>query len=87
MEPISIGLKIGGATGLSMFAVTNNLEGGTVGLAVAIPSAVFISGIVWWLGRKFQQLEDGISRMQERIASLPCNNCVHNKKGNYERKD
>jgi hypothetical protein len=78
MEPISMALKIGGATGLSMFAVTN-LEGSAVGLAVAIPSTVFISTIVWWLGRKFQQIDDSINRMNEKIERLPCNNCVHNR--------
>ena len=81
MEPVSVGLKIGMVTGVSVFATTNNLEGSAVGLAVAVPSAVFISGIVWWLGRKLQHLEDSMKRMNERLRELPCHDCIHNKRG------
>ena len=78
MEPVTVAIKIGGSTGLAMLAV-GNLESGSVGLAVAVPCTVFIGGVVWWLGRKFQQIDDSIKRMDDRIGSLPCTNCPHKK--------
>ena len=76
MEAITVALKIGGATGLSLFAVTN-LETGSVGVAAAVPVVVFTASACWWVGRKFQALDDAVKRLDDKLCNLPCKNCPH----------
>jgi len=59
-----------------------------------VGTIIFICGIVWWLGRKLQALEDGQKvsqeiqsrllsgqeRMQRQINELPCPSVVHSHK-------
>lgn len=56
----------------------------TTSVAIPLESAlgalVIVSGIIWWMGRKFQSIEDkldvhagSVKELHKRIDNLPCN--------------
>lgn len=72
-ESLLVGMKVGGTTGLTMFAAETLLvEDGRVSVAVAVTCTVFICGVVWWLASRFQKVDDRLLRMEERLEKLPC---------------
>jgi len=76
MNDILTGLKIGMPTGLAIFATSvANLDEAKVSLMVAVPCTIFICGIVWWLGRRFQKIDDKLEYLHRRMDGLPCDDC------------
>ena len=43
-----------------------------VPLGEAVGGFVFIAGLVWWLARKLQRIEDDITLIKQDLASRPC---------------
>lgn len=41
-------------------------------LGEAVGGFVFIAGLVWWLARKLQKLEDSVNRVEGDLKSRPC---------------
>jgi hypothetical protein len=81
------GVKIGGSTGAAIFATSQiSLEGANISLMVAVPCTVFICGIVWWLGKKFQRIDDKLEYLHRRMDGLPCDNCGDRPSGRLLRK-
>lgn len=39
----------------------------------SLGSVGFVCGIVWWVGRKFQYIDDRIEELSKIVKSLPCN--------------
>ena len=67
------GLMIGGATGLALVLAEVSITGSTsVPMEAAIAVAVFVATMVWWLGRKFQSIDDRLETMQRFLDNLPC---------------
>ena len=74
------GVAIGGATGLALVLAEVAITGGTsVPLEAAIGVAVFVSGMIWWLGRKFQSLDDQLKSITHFLDRLPCRKCEPSK--------
>jgi len=68
MHELWMALKLGGITGLTMFASSAvNIEDGRVSVTVAVTCAVFIAGIVWWLASRFQKIADANSQINRRL--------------------
>ena len=83
--PIVAASGIGGATGIALIIGDLVITGGTsVSLGEALTVSVFAAGVVWYLGKKLQRLEDGQSeakthfeKLDRKLDNLPCNdrNC------------
>lgn len=43
-----------------------------VPLGEAVAGFTFIAGLVWWLSRKLQKIEDDISSLKRELGSRPC---------------
>lgn len=57
----------------AFFAVVSELSGLTnVSLEVVAPVFVFTGGLVWWLGRKLQNLEDQIKQVKQELDAKSC---------------
>lgn len=41
-----------------------------VPLGAVFPSMIFIAGIIWWLGRRFQKIEDQLKTLNDKIESV-----------------
>lgn len=74
MSAIAAGIKIGMATGGAMFA-SGALDEGSISVRAAIGCCVFVAGCIWWLGKKFQSIDDKLKYMSHRMNSLPCGQC------------
>ena len=78
--PIIAASGIGGATGIALIIGDLVITGGTsVSLGEALTVSVFAAGIVWYLGKKLQRLEDGQSEAKDhymeldrKLDKLPC---------------
>ena len=81
MTPSNIlaGLGIGGFTGGAMLATEVVVSGSSqVPVEAAVSVAVFACGSVWWLGRKFQSVDDRLKGMEDKLSDL---RCIRDKKG------
>ena len=68
---LKAGGPIAGATGVTMFASTSlNVEEGRISVAVAVTCTVFICGICWWLGSRFQSIADSQAEMNKRLTKI-----------------
>ena len=65
------GIAIGGATGTALI-IADVITAHNIELKDAVGVVVFISGMVWWLGRKFQKIEDKVDACKIRLDVLPC---------------
>jgi len=68
------GLALGGLTGATLL-LADALTATTLGVRDAVTLVVFVSGLVWWMGRKFQKIEDKLDEHNQRLADLPCGDC------------
>ena len=41
---------------------------------ISIGTLTGVIGVVWWLGRKFQSLDDKLSAIEKAVDKLPCHN-------------
>ena len=62
-----LGAAVGGTRLLADAVTTQHID---VRDAAAI--AVFVGGLVYWMGRKFAQIEDKLDEHGRRIENLPC---------------
>ena len=65
------GIALGGATGSALLAA-DLVTASSLQLRDALALVVFVAGLVWWMGRKFQRIEDKLDDHSERITKLPC---------------
>lgn len=64
-------IAIAGATVLA--PIFCQLTGNTqVALHEASAVFVFVAGLVWWLSRKLQKIEDDIVSLKDELKSRPC---------------
>lgn len=67
------GVAFGSITGASLILAEVVITGGThVPIEMAVTVGVFSCGVVWYLGRKFQSLEDKIQTVADDLAKRPC---------------
>lgn len=70
---IASGLGIGGVTGASIIIAEVVVTGSTrVPLEVACGIGAFVCTMVWWLGRKFQSVDDRLEIMDSKLNQLYC---------------
>lgn len=43
-----------------------------VPLGEAVAGFIFIAGLVWWLGRRLQKIEDRLVKFEEDLNKRPC---------------
>jgi hypothetical protein len=73
MSTFGSGLGIGGVTGGSILIAEIALTGNTnVPIESAVGVCVFVCGMVWWLGRKFQSIDDRFDQIERKLKDLPC---------------
>jgi hypothetical protein len=70
MTNIGTGVAIGGLTGVSLCVAEAITGASTVGIKEAIGIGVFSGSIVWWLGRKFQSIDDSFKAVNEELANI-----------------
>lgn len=71
MNNIIAGVALGGTTGAAL-VVADVITASSINLRDALTLAVFVSGLVWWMGRKFQQIEDKLDDHTDHLKKLPC---------------
>ena len=70
MSSAIAGITIGGATGTA-FMLAEVISGASqIDLKSAVGVGVFTCGIVWWMAKKFQTLEDNQSSMKADIETI-----------------
>ena len=69
MNGAMIGLKIGAATSGSMLAAAE-LDGGNISITAAVACCVFVSGVVWWLSKKFEHIDGQINDLKKQVKRL-----------------
>jgi hypothetical protein len=80
MHNLLIGTIIGGTTGASFMLGEVLISGGTqLGIRDAITIGIFCCGMVMWLARKFQKIDDRLdtqdskqTTIELKIDRLPC---------------
>ena len=73
MQNLMLGTAIGGATGLTFMVGEVIISGGTqLGIRDAITIGVFCCGVVMWMSRKFQRIDDRLESVEKSIEELPC---------------
>ena len=73
MSTALAGLGIGGGTTAAIIFAEVIITGATqVNLKEAFGVGAVVVGLVWWMGKKFQRLEDKIENIEDRLQSLPC---------------
>lgn len=73
MSTAAGGIAIGGVTGASIVLAEIAVTGHTqIPIESAVGIAVFACGLIWWIGRKFQSIDDKLDSMQKRLDTLPC---------------
>lgn len=83
MNEMLLAVKVGVSTGVAMVATaaaSMNIEDGRVSVVVAVTCTVFISGIVWWLGKKFQELADANKQTSLRFEEIAQANRMTNQR-------
>jgi len=71
MQTVIIATIVGASTGGSLLLVSALSADTSIPLGQAASFGIFACGVVLWIGRKFQRLEDAIN-------NLPCNRCECN---------
>lgn len=67
------GLGVGGTTTLGIVIAEAAITGGSmVSLKEAVAVGAFSCGVIWWLGRRFQRIEDTLTEHSRVLNSLPC---------------
>ena len=74
MSNLLSGLALGGVTG-AVVLVADVASATTLNLRDAAGIIVFVSGLVWWMGRKFASIETKMEEHKQRLADLPCAYC------------
>ncbi len=85
MTNIIAALGFGGyAAGAVVLGQTVLTSNAAVPVEQALGLSIFVAGIVWWMGRKFQAIEDKLDQhsrerqeLREKVENLPC--CLHGK--------
>lgn len=77
MKPIVAGLVLGAAATAPIVIEPGHLSPDThISLGVAVSVMVFVSSLVWWIGRRLQQqddtADDHYSSLTKRLDNLPC---------------
>lgn len=70
MSSLIAGLTIGGATGMAFMLAEVITGASQIDLKSAVGVGVFTCGIIWWMGRKFQSLEDNQKEMKTDIDAI-----------------
>lgn len=76
MNNTVVGIVLGGASGGALiFADLIGLS--AIGVKDALAAGVFACGLVWWLGRQFQKIEDRQHALREAIEEIRrhCRDC------------
>lgn len=63
-HPLSTAIAFAAATGVGVTIDESTL--------LPIGSTAVLFGIVWWVGRKFQSIDDRLSALSKQIDTLPC---------------
>jgi len=72
----TIGLLTGG-TVMAGDALTNH----SVSVQEVVAAVFTVGPLVFWMGRKFQKIEDKLDAHNDWLAKLPCSECeVHSQK-------
>lgn len=79
MRLATASITLASAAGGAVIGVANSLKDQTVTVETVIPVLIFVAGLVWWLGRRFQQIEDNheaisgkIENITSLLGALPC---------------
>jgi hypothetical protein len=77
MKPIIAGLILGAVSTAPIAVEPAHISPDShISLGVSITIAVFVSGLVWWLGRRLQQQDDmsnsHYAELTKRLDNLPC---------------
>ena len=73
MTGLASGLTLGGAAGAAIMFAEAAITGSTsIPIESAVATATFVCGLVWWIGRKFQSLDDSIKDLRDEMVSRPC---------------
>jgi len=73
MSTALAGLGLGGVTTGAIIFAEVVLAGSTqVNLKEAMGIGVVVVGLVWWMGKKFQRIEDKMESFEKRLDNLPC---------------
>jgi hypothetical protein len=67
MSNILSGLAIGGTTGAAFILADVITGGSAIGLQEAFTVGASVCGLVWWMGRKFQGIEDDIRLIKRKL--------------------
>lgn len=64
MSTLIAGISIGGITGAALFLGEVSITGATttVNLRDSLAVGLTVCGMVWWMGRKFQSIEDELKQ-------------------------
>jgi hypothetical protein len=81
MSNLLSGLALGGVTG-AVVLMADAVTASTINLRDAAGIIVFISGLVWWMGRKFAAIEAKMEQHHQLLSDLPCAYC---NPGNHKR--
>lgn len=64
---------IGGVGGVMFILAEAVITGkSSVELQDALAVGLFVGGIVWWMSKKFQRIDDTLAQMKDELASRPC---------------
>lgn len=74
MTNLVAGLALGTAAVVAAVAAGDAPIGGEthVNLGEVVSVGVAVCGLVWWLGRKFQAIEDALAAHGRALERLPC---------------
>lgn len=77
MKPIIAGLLLGVAAGAPALVEPAHIGPDShISIGVALSVMVFVSSLVWWIGRRLQQQDDyaalHYAELTKRLDNLPC---------------
>lgn len=67
LAPITLGALSSGTFLLAQLSAETKIP-----LGEALGGFVFIAGLVWWLARKLQRIEDDLTSVKQELKSRPC---------------
>lgn len=71
MDQVLAPMALGSLSSVA-FAIGELSADTRIPLGPALAVAVSIGGMVWWLGRKLQSIEDRIESLEKDLKSRPC---------------
>jgi hypothetical protein len=67
LAPVTLGAATSGTFLLAQLSAETKIP-----LGEALAGFVFIAGLVWWLAKKLQRIEDDIRSVKSDLNSRPC---------------